>query len=53
MNYKLGAIALSFLASFCFFISNFLGKETLHLILGIVWFFIAIGNFLNDKKKGE
>ncbi len=52
MNYKLGAIILSFLASFCFFITYFIGKETLNLILGITWLIIAIGNYVNYKKKG-
>ncbi len=52
MSYKRGAIILSFLASFCFFITYFIEKEILNLILGITWLIIAVGNYVNNKKKG-
>jgi len=51
MNNKQTASLLSFLASICFFITYFTGKETINLILGCCWLCIAIGNFANTKKK--
>lgn len=53
MKHQLTTIILSFLAAICFFISYFLNKETLNLVLGCVWVVIAIGNYTNYKKKGK
>lgn len=53
MKREWSAIILSFLAAICFFISYFLNRETLNLVLGCVWVVIAIGNYTNYKKKGK
>lgn len=51
MKSELSAIILSSLAAICFFVTYFLNKETLNLVLGCTWFVIAIGSFANYKKN--
>lgn len=53
MNKIKYATILSFVASICFFISYFIGKEVLNLILGCTWLCIAIGNYVNLSKKDK
>lgn len=51
MNKMKYATILSFIAAICFFMSYFIGKEILNLILGCAWLCIAIGNYANTKKN--
>lgn len=49
------ATVMSFLASFCFFLTYFVGsrENTLSLVLGFVWLCLGFGNLIalfNHKK---
>ncbi len=44
------SIILSLLASACFFITFIIAKETLNLILSIIWLIITFG-YLTQYKK--
>lgn len=46
-------IMLSFFTSLCFFGIYWKNKEIITFVLGLIWFFIAILNFLNKKKVGK
>jgi len=53
MNLKVSnkTIILSVLASICFFIAYFIHKETINLVLGIVWICISIEEWIKIKNR--